>query len=161
MDICIDFDGTCVEHDYPLVGADVPNAIPVLKELVRNGHRLILWTMRGDRDERPDDPWSTGLTDAINWFKERNIPLYGIQSNPNQWEWTASPKAYAHIYIDNAALGCPLHYFADKRPYVDWFGIMERLYNYPSLHSLFKDEVLISDDFYKAWVDGLIKLSSQ
>ena len=45
LDICIDFDGTCVSHEFPEVGYDI-GAAPVLKELVSNGHRLILFTMR-------------------------------------------------------------------------------------------------------------------
>jgi hydroxymethylpyrimidine pyrophosphatase-like HAD family hydrolase len=46
--IAIDFDGTCVSHEYPLVGKDI-GAIPVLKELMSNGHRLILFTMRSNK----------------------------------------------------------------------------------------------------------------
>ena len=45
MDICIDFDGTCVKHEFPEIGEDI-GAAPVLKELIANGHRLILFTMR-------------------------------------------------------------------------------------------------------------------
>ena len=48
------------------------------------------------------------LQDAIDWFKENGIPLWGINENPNQKEWTSSPKIYANIYIDDTALGIPL-----------------------------------------------------
>ncbi len=97
MEIAIDFDGTCVEHKYPLVGEDI-GAVPVLRELVLNNHRLILYTMRSGKE----------LEDAVNWFKENEIALYGIQKNPTQHEWTESNKCYAQLYIDDAALGCPL-----------------------------------------------------
>jgi hypothetical protein len=40
MEINIDFDGTCVTHDFPNIGTDI--GIPVLKKLVANGHKLIL-----------------------------------------------------------------------------------------------------------------------
>jgi len=33
MEICIDFDGTCVTHEFPKVGKDI-GAVPVLKKLV-------------------------------------------------------------------------------------------------------------------------------
>ena len=33
MYICIDFDGTCVTHEFPSIGKDI-GAIPVLKEMV-------------------------------------------------------------------------------------------------------------------------------
>lgn len=50
MIIGIDFDGTCVKHAFPRKGDDI-GAIPILKELVDNGHKLILFTMRSDIDD--------------------------------------------------------------------------------------------------------------
>ena len=55
MIIGIYFDGTCVKHAFPAIGNDI-GAIPILKELVDNGHKLILYTMRSD----VDDPKSSG-----------------------------------------------------------------------------------------------------
>jgi hypothetical protein len=111
MIIAVDFDGTCVTHDYPEVGKDI-GAVPVLKSLVKNGHKLILWTMRSGEQ----------LEDAVMWFNLNEIPLYGIQTNPNQKSWTDSPKAYANLYIDDAALGAPLIYDESKSPreFIDW-----------------------------------------
>lgn len=118
MDICVDFDGTCVTHEFPKVGREVPYARAVLKELVREGHRLILFTMRSDYEENGKS--FRYLTDAINWFVHNGISLYGVQENPTQKKWTQSPKAYGQIYIDDAALGTPLIYGDDCRPYVNW-----------------------------------------
>lgn len=134
MEICIDFDGTCVTHEFPKIGKDI-GAVPVLKKLVENGHKLILFTMRSD----VVDPKSTDqnivpesgmyLTEAVKWFEENKIPLYGIQKNPTQESWTSSPKAYGQLYIDDAALGCPLLYNNElsDRPYVDWATVEMRL----------------------------------
>lgn len=125
MIIAVDFDGTCVTHDFPRVGKDI-GADKVLKELVDAGHKLILFTMRSDIENPVSEDMhpvgGTYLTDALNWFKEKDIPLYGIQTNPKQSTWTKSPKAYAHLYIDDAALGCPLIIDSTKslNPYVDW-----------------------------------------
>lgn len=47
MLIAVDFDGTCVTHEFPKVGKDI-GAERVLKLLVENGHQLILHTMRSD-----------------------------------------------------------------------------------------------------------------
>ena len=47
MVIGIDFDGTCVRHEYPEIGKDI-GAIPVLKRIIEYGHDIILYTMRGD-----------------------------------------------------------------------------------------------------------------
>ena len=134
MIIAIDFDGTCVTHEFPKVGKDI-KSVPVLKSLVANGHQLVLFTMRSDivNQNGTDNELlienGNYLTDALNWFKENEIPLYGIQTNPTQHTWTTSPKAYAQMYIDDAALGCPLKY--DKhyaeRPFVDWAVVRDIL----------------------------------
>ena len=135
--INIDFDGTCVTHDFPRVGKEI-GAVPVLKRLVENGHQLILFTMRSDRKDKKEtnDPTIqdvTGefLTDAVNWFKKHDIPLYGIQTNPTQHNWTTSPKSYAELMIDDSSLGCPLRYDVDmsNRPFVDWEAVEEALEN--------------------------------
>lgn len=47
MVITVDFDGTCVTHEFPKVGHDI-GAVPVLKQLVEKGHHIILRTMRCD-----------------------------------------------------------------------------------------------------------------
>lgn len=43
MIIAVDFDGTCVTHEY--VGKEI-GAAEVLKELTDKGHKIILFTMR-------------------------------------------------------------------------------------------------------------------
>lgn len=64
------------------------------------------------------------LEDAIAWFARHQIPLYGVQRNPTQDDWTESPKAYAKIYLDDAALGCPLKSGdVGERPHVDWDAV--------------------------------------
>ena len=113
--IVLDFDGTVVKHRYPAVGEDI-GAGPVLKRLVANGHKLLLSTMRS-HDSNGEDT----LQPAIDWFAERGIPLYGINENPSQKEWTSSPKVYGNLYIDDAALGAPLKADdSDAPPFIDW-----------------------------------------
>ena len=67
MKILLDFDGTCVKKKNPGVGEDVPGAKRIIRELVKAGHEIILFTVRGNRDE--------GLQDATDWFAINNIPL--------------------------------------------------------------------------------------
>lgn len=125
MYICIDVDGTIVEHEFPLLGKPVPMALEVMKELQDAGHKLILHTMRSDRTEYNDGAY---LTQAVNYCKENGIELFGANTNPTQKEWTSSPKTYGHIYIDDAALGCPLiHPNGNARPYVDWRSVRKLL----------------------------------
>lgn len=123
MDIVIDFDGTCVTHRYPETGSEI-GATSVLRELADAGHRLILFTMRADNRRHG----IRLLQDAVEWFAERDIPLYGIQTNPSQSAWTSSPKAFGDLYIDDSALGCPLVFPHDgTRPYVDWTRVRQML----------------------------------
>lgn len=115
--IAVDFDGTCVTHEYPYMGSDI-GAVPVLKELSDAGYRLVLNTMRSGKTEK----------EAVKWFKENDIPLYGVNSNPDQKSWTKSPKVFADLYIDDSALGTPLTSSPNStRPYVDWVRVREWL----------------------------------
>ena len=120
MTIAIDFDGTCVTHEYPEIGRDL-GATTTLKTLVDNGHKLVLLTMRSGKT----------LENAKHWFEERGIILYGVNENPSQKRWTESPKVYANLYIDDANLGTPLikNSIASDRPYVDWKLVLIDLYN--------------------------------
>ena len=134
--IAVDFDGTVVTHDFPEVGKDI-GAVPVLKDLVNAGHKIILFTMRshgnpaiqkGYGQDRKGSILDTDvLDDAINWFKANDIPLFGINENPTQKSWTNSPKVYAHVIIDDTACGAPVFYDDNGRPYIDWKRVREWL----------------------------------
>jgi hypothetical protein len=116
MIIAIDFDGTVVTHEYPKIGKDI-GAIPVLQQLVAHEHKLILFTMRSGEY----------LEEAVKWFAENEIPLWGVNKNPQQKEWTNSPKVYAQLYIDDAALGCPVMFWANGRAAVNWLRVRKIL----------------------------------
>lgn len=118
MILAIDFDGTVVEHKYPDIGKDVPHAVRVLKRIISNNHQIIIWTMRCDKY----------LDEAVDWYKKNGIPFTGANINKSQNVWTNSPKVYAHRYIDDAAVGCPLitqniSTTIISRAYVDWLAI--------------------------------------
>lgn len=113
MIIAVDFDGTVVTHDYPAVGQSNPGAATVLTALVERGDQLILYTMRS----------GAPLEDAVKWFEANGIPLWGVNANPDQHKWTQSPKVYAQLYIDDAALGVPLRVDLHHRPAVDWRSV--------------------------------------
>lgn len=116
--IAVDFDGTCVEHDYPAIGLDVEGAVKTLRALNNKGHRIILYTMRS----------GAKLEAALRWFKQREIELWSVNENPEQTEWTGSTKVYADYYIDDCALGCPITFIdGARRPVVDWTKVRELL----------------------------------
>jgi len=115
--IAIDFDGTIVTHEFPNVGDVNPGAFSWMKKFQEAGARLILWTMRSDGQES-----GPVLSDAVEHCRKNGVEFFGVNSNPEQSEWTTSPKAYAQLYIDDAAFGCPLRENpkAGGRPMVDW-----------------------------------------
>jgi len=127
MYICIDFDGTIVDHRFPDIGPPVPKALEWMYKFQDAGAKLILFTMRSDGSSSGD-----ALARAVHYLEENGISLYGVNHNPSQVHWTSSPKAYGQIYIDDAAFGCPLiHPEGFQRPCVDWDivgpGVMEKL----------------------------------
>lgn len=116
MIVCVDFDGTIVDHCFPEMGEPVPGAIKWLKRLNAYGVKIILFTMRSD-----SDMFKTALTDAVEYLEQNGVVLFAVNKNPNQTSWTTSPKAYANLYIDDSAFGCPLiQPKGFKRPCVDW-----------------------------------------
>ena len=121
--VAVDFDGTVVEHEFPRVGRVLTEAFHALRGLVALDVGIVLFTMRsGDF-----------LREPVRLFAENKVPLLGLNVNPSQSSWTSSPKAYAHVYVDDAAFGCPLVKEPGKRPYADW-GIIG-----PSLLDMARD----------------------
>lgn len=117
MIIAVDFDNTVQRHS----GVDVPGAVKGLKDLVRRGHQIILWTMRS----------GPGLDRAVQWYRERRIPLFGINRHPAQDPDLHSPKAFANAYVDDLAVGVPLVYPTKPgepdEPYVNWPEVMQMI----------------------------------
>lgn len=122
MFIAIDFDGTIAEHEFPKIGRPVPYAFTYMRTFRDLGAKLILWTMRSDGQAHGDV-----LTQAVEFCRQHGIEFYGVNGNPEQRAWTSSPKAYAQIYIDDAALGCPLVYPKSGSPYVNWEQVGPRV----------------------------------
>lgn len=120
MIISVGFDGTCVTNDYPKIGKEI-GAAEALRTLVKRGHKIVLLTKR----------WNRPLADAVKWFKNNGVELYGLHATPemrNEGTRKTYPTLYdnfyigvhADLYIDARALGCPLIYGDHKHPYVDW-----------------------------------------
>lgn len=99
MTIAVDFDGTIVEHKYPQIGEEIPFAIDTLKMLIRDHHKLILWSVREGEL----------LEEAINWCKERGVEFYAVNHDYPEEKWEENPhfsrKLKADIFIDDRNLG--------------------------------------------------------
>ena len=73
-----------------------------------------------------------------------------FNNNPQQKHWTDSKKVFAHMYIDDSALGIPLKYDEDgsvSRPYVDWVRV----------EKLLKEKGLIDyqEKYYNTWRESI------
>jgi len=120
--IAVDFDGTIAEHEFPEIGKPVPGAFRWMKAWRKAGAKLVLFTMRSDGRTGEGKANGPVLSEAVEFCREHGVEFWGVNRNPEQDEWTTSPKAYAQVYVDDAAFGCPLIPAKVKggRPMVDW-----------------------------------------
>lgn len=97
--IAVDFDGTIVTHRYPEIGTEIPFAIETLKMLIKDQHRLILWTVREGQL----------LQDAIDWCKEKGVEFWAVNRDyPEESEKNNnhfSRKIKADYFIDDRNIG--------------------------------------------------------
>ena len=98
MIIAVDFDGTIVRHRYPKIGEELPFATETLRMLIREGHRLILWTVREGKL----------LDEAIEWCRDRGVEFYAINRDFSEEDATGSGfsrKLKADLFIDDRSFG--------------------------------------------------------
>ena len=97
--IAVDFDGTIVTHKYPKIGDPIPNAMSVLRQLIRDGHKLILWSVREGEL----------LQEAVDYCKEHGVVFYAVNRDyPEEKEGenkTFSRKIKADVFIDDRNIG--------------------------------------------------------
>jgi hypothetical protein len=101
--IAVDFDGTLCEYNFPKIGNQTEEQKKLLKILIemrKSGHKIILWTNRGDNEKYPV------LTEAVNWCKNQGLEFDAINSNLKGQKKLSgpSPKIMADYYIDDKAL---------------------------------------------------------
>lgn len=99
MTIAVDFDGTIVRHRYPEIGNEIPFAIQTLKMLAKEGHQIILWSVReGDL-----------LQEAVDWCRERGLEFYAVNKDFPEEDVTRnkhfSRKLKVELFIDDRNVG--------------------------------------------------------
>ncbi|MCI6476599.1 MAG: hypothetical protein MSA38_02260 [Bacteroidales bacterium] len=99
MIIAVDFDGTIVEHEYPKIGKEKIFATETLRQLINDGHRLILWTVREGEL----------LDEAVEWCRQRGVEFYAVnkdfpEENISKNE-QFSRKIKADVWIDDLNVG--------------------------------------------------------
>lgn len=99
MTIAVDFDGTIVEHCYPHIGKEKPFAVQTLKQLIADGHQLILWSVREGRL----------LDEAVEWCKNHGLEFYAVNKDYPEEERDKnnhySRKLKADCWIDDRNIG--------------------------------------------------------
>ncbi|WP_347864987.1 hypothetical protein [Bilophila wadsworthia] len=106
--LAVDFDETvaCGEREVPL-------AVESLVRLQAAGWRLILLTMRE----------GVGLEMALRWCEARGLHFDAVNECP---DFQRSRKVFAHVSVDDRAVGCPTRRFRGK-DVVDWEGVLAQL----------------------------------
>jgi SAM-dependent methyltransferase len=102
--ICIDFDGTIVEHAFPRIGEPLPGAMETMRQLMDAGAKLILNTCREDEGKKKF------LTEAVNFCKKHGVEFVSVNENRLEDDFRDNPdslrrKPYAHVYIDDRNFG--------------------------------------------------------
>ena len=100
MTIAVDFDGTIVEHRYPEIGPEIPFATETLRMLIKEHHRLILWSVREGKL----------LQDAIDWCRERGVEFWAVNRDYPEENGTInnnhfSRKLKVDLFIDDRQVG--------------------------------------------------------
>ena len=95
--IAIDFDGTIVDDAYPQIGSPKIFAFETLKELNKDGHRLILWTYRN----------GSKLQEAVDFCSKNGVEFYSVNKNypEENFEGKVSRKIHADLFIDDRNIG--------------------------------------------------------
>lgn len=98
MTIAVDFDGTIVEHRYPEIGREIPFATDTLKMLIKEGHRLILWSVREGKL----------LDEAVEWCRECGVEFYAVNKDypeEGREDRNFSRKLKVEMFIDDRNIG--------------------------------------------------------
>ena len=111
--IAVDFDGTLCKFDFPRIGKQTKEHKELLKVLIKlknKGHKLILWTNRGDNKKYPV------LSEAVKWCSDKGLEFDAVNENLIEPIFIGheveiqkkisgySPKIMADIYIDDKCL---------------------------------------------------------
>jgi len=123
MKIYLDFDGTVVEHYFPEIGAENPNAIQVIARLQLAGHDIVLNTYRADIDQKHVKE----ALDYIHSFEEIQQPIEKFlpeKLEPRSFDLEVA-KECNQLYLDDIAEGIPMrrNIVLELGMMVDWIAL--------------------------------------
>lgn len=98
MIIAVDFDGILCENAFPKIGKPHYPMVSFVRELMDEGHEVVLWTCRVEQQ----------LDEAVAWCGDRGLYFCAVNdnapSNKKKYEGvysTPTRKIHADIYIDD------------------------------------------------------------
>lgn len=125
MKIAVDFDGTIVTHCYPAIGEEIPFAIETLKMLAKDGHQLILWSVREGKL----------LQEAVDWCKERGLEFWAVNRDYPEEEFANnnhfSRKLKVDMFIDDRNIGGLL----------EWGQVYHMIHDHYSLKDIIQEKI--------------------
>ena len=93
----VDFDGTLCRNAWPNIGEPHYDMIEWIKDLRRNGHKIILWTCREGMK----------LVDALVWCADHGLFFDAVNDNLEDHKRRFqgnSRKVLADYYVDDKAI---------------------------------------------------------
>lgn len=94
----MDFDGILCRNAFPEIGKPNYEVISCIRQLIDQGHEVVLWTVRNGEE----------LTAAVDWCGDYGLHFCAVNepapSNAREYKDkypTPSRKIYADIYIDD------------------------------------------------------------
>ena len=112
MLIYLDFDGTVVEHQYPIIGEPNPNCFEVLDKVIKAGHKIILNTMRVEFQDGTLEEAISYIQKGLFKIDPKHTPNFKLEHtlekiHPPEWNWDRHLKEEC-IYIDDICKGTPM-----------------------------------------------------
>jgi len=112
--ICVDFDGTICEWDFPRCGPPREGVISALRMLKRRGWEILIHTSRVNFDW-PERERYCRIGEMLQWLNDHEVPfdavwgLREIMQREACWpsftdDDAAVGKPVAHVYLDDRAL---------------------------------------------------------
>lgn len=125
LTIAVDFDGTLVEHKFPVIGEAYPGAFEAVLALQSQGHDIMLFTCREDVEE------SNYLTEAVEYCRSKGVEFVSVNENTPYYKAKgfACRKPYFDILIDDRSGFLP-EYWDNIQAWVDYEAEKLALPNY-------------------------------
>jgi len=95
--ICVDFDGTIVEHEYPKIGTLKPGAVEAVNRLYDAGWQIIIYSCRMLADGRPTEIFP-------DTFHQIKPFLDSVGLRYDHISTREEGKPFASWYIDDRAI---------------------------------------------------------